>query len=224
MALEISRDDAAGREQANMADKSGTVAGERIYETVDGKLVREGDARAAFLVYGPGDKVKPMHAVEFAELTGRDATGAALAYSDDAKFEEMSRKQARPDPRETRPGPVLVGEKLATELADHARRAANAPVEVRAEVLAEASTDDDAVFTTFAVYRKEDGSLSTSAEEGSTLAYAAGDRIGSEDVDQFNDLSAPDENSGGAKAGDKPADKSGATPANKAVATTRARR
>jgi hypothetical protein len=223
MALEINRDDAARKERDSMA-KSGTVAGERIYETTDGKLVREGDARAAFLVYGPGDVVKDRHADEFNELTGKEPTGAARAYVDDDKFAEMSLKQARPEDSVTRPGPVLVGEKLATELADEARRVANSPVEVRAEVLATAVPDDDAVFTTHAVYATEDGTelVHEGDARAFTQKYAPGDRVAPEDVDRFKELGEPAGDDG--KGGDKPADKSGPVPANKAATTTARRR
>ena len=209
-----------------MADKkNGTVAGERIYETTDGKLVREGDARAAFLVYGPGDVVKDRHADEFNELTGKEPTGAARAYVDDDKFAEMSLRQARPDPALAQRGPVLVGEKLATELADEARRVANAPVEVRAEVLEKATPDDDAVFTMYPVYVTEDGQELVHEGDGRafTQKYAPGDRIAAEDVDRYKELGEP-AGDNGEKAGDKPADKSAPAPANKAATTTARRR
>lgn len=228
MALEISREDAAGRERAAMADKSGTVAGERLFETVDGKLVRDGDPRGAFLAYGPNDPIKPHHRDAYKELTGDKPTGAAKAYADADAFEQMSRVQAKPEPREVRDGPVLMSDRLATELADRARSLANQPVEVRAEALANASTDDDAVFTTYAVFATEDGQelVHESDPRAVSQKYAAGDRIDPGDVDRYKELGEPPAENGdtGEKNAEQPANKAGAQPANKAATTTVRRR
>lgn len=222
MGLEINRDDPAGKERKAMADSSGkTVAGERLYETIDGKLVREGDTRGAFLKYGPGDPIADRHKDAFKELNDNDSGDAAAnAYNDDEARAKLRLQHAGADAKTVHGGPTQMHDRLATELADEQRAVAALPAEERAKVMEDSVADKDAVFTPYAVWRKEDGSLVREGDaEGATQAYAAGDRVQNQDLDAYKKLDSTkdsdDKDGQGAEA------KDGETPANKARVTPR---
>lgn len=204
MALEINRNDAAAREREAMAS-GGQKAEERLYETVDGKLVREGDPRGAFLKYGPGDPIADRHLKAYGDLdTDKDAVDYVAARD----------TLAPPDSQHAGKAPVLLGSQQATEIADEARSLAALPDEERAKVLADEDPDEDAVYADKRVWRSEDGTLVAEGDSaGVTQAYAPGDKVPAHDADAYGKVGSTvdsDQAEGqveGLKAGDKPANK-----------------
>lgn len=197
MALEIDRlsrrdDDMAGAKKAEV----------RVYRTVDGEYVGEGDPRGAFLAYGIGAEV-PAGDVEKYDRFMRgepqdvaDSKSAAVkAYTDEETRDLMRRRQAGDRDAAAalaRAGtPVVIHDRLATELADEARVLASAdPAEVAAY---RNEQDTDIVYAEHEVWRTEDGDLVHKGDPaGATLAYAVGQPIGDGDVDEYTDLGAPE--------------------------------
>lgn len=197
-------------------------AKERLYETVDGDVVREGDPRGAFLKYAVGDLIGTDYEAKVRKLTEPEGV-TSQAYTDDAARDVLRVRQANPT-RETRAiasekltgdetglQVVLLHDRLATELADEARTRAN-----RGEAL---STDDSDSVTDVRLYRTEDGKLVKEGDESAvTLAYGPGDKIRRGDLDAFAEVSKDDESDEApapAKATRPAANKMTAQPANK---------
>lgn len=208
----------------------------RLYETTDGELVREGDARAAFLVAIPGEEVPERHHAAYRDLGKIDENApiATRAQVDTDARDELRHQMVGQDRVGKGNEPPLMSERLATELADEQRRVASAPAEVRAEDKRAATSG--AVVTDRRIYRTEDGKLVNEGDANAAfLAYAAGDQIADSDKDAYAKLRGKNddestEDSGeqstsddGSKAEDKPANKAATTPANKAATTGRTR-
>lgn len=172
----------------------GTTAEVRVYRTVDGELVGEGDPRGAFLAYAPGHPVPAGEVEAYNAVAGREnASKAEQANRGDEGARAELRAQLARDttvPQTVGEAGVQMHDRLATELADEQRVIANRGAEAQAEAVKEA--DPDAVVTTYPVYRTEDGDLVHEGhEQAATLAYSPGDRVADADVDQFNDLGEP---------------------------------
>lgn len=212
MALEINRNDAAAREREAMA-AGGHKAEERLYETVDGKLVREGDPRGAFLKYAPGDTIADRHVESYKELnTDEDAVDYAAARE----------QLAPPDSQAAGKAPVQMSDRQATEVADEARSIAALPDEERAKVLADDDPDDDAVYADKRVWRTEKGELVAEGDSaGTTQAYAPGDKVPAHDVDAYKKVGPSSTEDSGADQGaeSKAAEKA----PNKAATVTRSK-
>lgn len=187
MGLAINR---LSKEDTDMAEQS-TTAEVRVYRTVDGQLVGEGDPRGAFLAYGPGHTVPAGDVDAYNALVGRDHKAVADRANDgDDGARAKLRNLLAPPNRGPADAPPQMHDRLATELADEARVIANSTPETQAEVAKAA--DSDAVVATYPVYRTEDGDLVHEGHKGAaTLAYGPGDRVADADVDQFNDLGDP---------------------------------
>jgi hypothetical protein len=184
-------------------------AKERLYLTVDGEVVREGDPRGAFLKYGVGDDIEDVHADAVSELTSSDGVTSQAYHNDEAR-DALRVRQANPD-IETRAAtsavltgdphqPVLLHDRLATELADEARERANRD---------EALEDSDAT-TQKRLYwtAGEDGQPSgdTLVREGhpdaAFLAYAPGDKIRIQHLDAYESMDDDDDPDRGSDSGE----------------------
>lgn len=167
----------------------GTTAEVRVYRTVDGELVGEGDPRGAFLAYAPGHTVPAGEVDAYNALRAKSKADKANAGDADArgKLRGLLVGETFTPAGEVVP---LMHDRLATELADEARALANAGPEAQA---ADAkAADPDAVVATRTVYRNGDGDLVHEGHpDAATLAYSPGDRVADADVDQFNDLGDP---------------------------------
>lgn len=174
-------------------DMAGKTAEVRVYRTVDGELVGEGDPRGAFLAFAPGHTVPAGEVAAYDELVGRLTSKADKANQGDDEARAQLRAQLARDasvPQLVGQPGVLMHDRLATELADEQRVIANRGPEAQAEAVKDA--DDDAVVATHRVYRTETGDLVHEGhDQAATLAYAPGDRVADGDVDQFNDLGDP---------------------------------
>lgn len=199
---------------------TGRIAEARVYRTTDGLFVGEGDPRGAYLAYGAGAELKSSDVDRYERFMRNEPQDvedsksmASLAHTDEAVRDELRRRQAG-DPaaraalNET---PVLIHDRLATELADEAAMLAAAdPAEVAAM---RNERDGDDVYAEHAVWRTAEGDLVHEGDEnGATLAYAVGARIDDDDVDEYNDLGAPPESgtpdtAATPKAANKPANK-----------------
>jgi hypothetical protein len=164
--------------------------------------VGEGDPEGATLAYPVGAEVEDRDADAYDKLRGGKIKDVASeAYTDDDVRDLLRRRQAG-DPTARTPlgeSPVLVHGDLATELADEARVLANMPPDV---ANAEAKrTDSDRKVAEQRLYRTDDGDLVHEGDPKATrLAYAVGDPIADGDVDEVDDLGAPqngDNNGGG---------------------------
>lgn len=194
-------------------------AKERLYETVDGDIVREGDPRGAFLKYAVGDLVGTDYEKKVNELTGSEGV-TSKAYTDDEARDVLRVRQANPTAQtraiasekltgdETGLQVVLLHDRLATELADEARARAN-----RGESLKDDETD---TITDVRLYRTEDGGLVKEGDEaGVTLAYGVGDKVRHGDLDAF-EAATSDEDDAKTETTPAPAKKAVTAPANKA--------
>lgn len=229
MALEISRDDPASRQRETTMAVQGTRAQERIYETVDGQLVREGDTRGAWLRYGLDDQIDAGDMDAYRKLTGVEGV-TSRAYTDDEVRAQLALRQARPEPATVRPAVPQMHDRLATELADQQRRVANLPAEQRAEAMEEA-VPEEVMFTAHEIWRTGDGRLVHRGDPtGERVAYAAGDRVQDGDAEHVKGLGDPpspdsdgngEDTGTGTKAQPAPANKA-ATASNKAASTRRA--
>lgn len=199
----------------------------RLYETTDGELVREGDARAAFLVAAKGDDVPERHEKAFRELSkvDSDAPMATRAQVDDEARDELRHSMVGQDRQGKGHEPPLMSERLATELADEQRRVASAPVEAR---VADAEKRDGVVVAERRIYRTEDGKLVNEGDASAAfLAYAAGDQVADSDKDAYAKLGGEkstkdgDASDANTKEESPAANKAASAPANKAVTTTR---
>jgi len=164
-------------------------AKERLYETIDGHVVREGDPRGAFLKYAIGDQVGTDFEAEVNALTG-DVGVSSMAYHDDDARDALRARQANPT-RETKAiasmvladddeglTPVFIHDRLATELADEARVRAN-----RNELITGGKDDN---VTKERLYRDADGGLVREGDVAAvTLAYGPGDKVRKGDLDAF---------------------------------------
>ena len=191
------------------------LATERIYATVDGKLVREGDERAAFLAVAKGFPVPMPKQREYQALM--------VTEPEVDKQEKAARLLGlkRPGLNEE---PVLIGEREATELADEARdKAQNEQPMVMPE---------EAVVAPVHLYATDqDGELVQAGDErAARLAYAPGQRVAKEHEEQVralgddDDDEEDDDDSPGAPPGrapvpskraTRPADKRGQAPKDK---------
>ncbi len=190
----------------------------RVYSTVNGEFVGEGDPRGAFLVLGVGADVPEAQQGlydRFMKNRPQDAadsdSAAAKAYTDEDTRDLLRQRQAGDVSARAALGeaPILIHDRLATELADEARVLANAPAADVAEFRND--SDNEGVYATHRVWRTADGDLVHEGDENAaTLAYAEGARIDDGDVDEFNDLGDPpkDETPDETKAAPKPANKS----------------
>lgn len=198
------------------------IAEVRVYRTVDGEFVGEGDPRGAFLAYGIGAEIPSGDVKRYERFTAgqpQDAldstTLGAKAYTDEETRDLLRRRQAGDVSVKTplNETPALVHDRLATELADEAQAMASMSAEDLAALRNEGSGDD--VFAEHAVWRTEGGDLVHEGDEnGVTLAYAAGALIDDADVDEYNDLGAPP-SSDPPKAATPSANKQARKPANK---------
>lgn len=171
----------------------GKTATARVYRTVDGELVGEGDPRGAFLAYPVGAAV-PAGEVDAYDRLMAKADDAGLAQranaGDDDARAQLRELQAGTARRAVNDPPVLMSDRLATELADEQRSLANQGAEAVADAAAE--TSDDRTVTTYPVYRTETGDLVHEGHpDAATLAYAPGTTVADADVAEFNDLGAP---------------------------------
>lgn len=164
-------------------------AKERLYETIDGQIVREGDPRGAFLKFAIGDQVGTDYEASVSKLTKDDGV-SSMAYHDDDARDVLRMRQANPT-RETKAiasaqltgddeglTPVFIHDRLATELADEARTRAN-----RNELITGGKDDN---VTSERLYRTEDGELVREGDVNArTLAYGPGDKVKNGDLDSF---------------------------------------
>lgn len=166
-----------------------TIAKVRVYRSVDGDFVHDGDPRGAFLAYGLGAEIAPGDVAKYERLMSGATTKAADAYTDEDTRDELRRRLAG-DPALRTPlnqEPALIGDRLATELADEAQMLAAQPGDTHADV-----SGDGSVFAAHAVYRTTEGELVHEGDAAAaTLAYPAGARIDDADVDEYADLGEP---------------------------------
>lgn len=169
-------------------------AKERLYSTTDGRIVREGDPAGAFLVYAVGDQVGEDHTDQVSRLV-RPTGVTSQAFHDADARDTLRVRQADPtraniaatataladDPT----APVLMHDRLATEVADEARERAN-----RDEALEASSTT-----TNKRLYwnADRDALLPEGHPDGAFLAYAPGDKIRRGHLDMFESASDMDD-------------------------------
>lgn len=185
------------KEDDDMAGQ-GTQADVRVYRTVDGELVGEGDPRGAFLAYAPGHTVPAgeVEAYQAVVAKGQGRSRADRANMGDEKARADLRARLARDPSvpvTTTPGEGApqMHDRLATELADEQRVIANQGPQAEADAVT--AVDPDAVVAQHPVYRTETGDLVHEGHDAAaTLAYAPGDRVSDADVDQYNDLGEPE--------------------------------
>lgn len=168
-------------------------AQERLYSSVDGRIVREGDPAGAFLAYAIGDQIGEDHVAQVGRLVKPTGVTSQAFHDDDAR-DVLRVRQAEPtvatravaaekladDPN----APVLLHDRLATELADEARERAN-----QDEALELSATSTKA-----RLYWTADRSelVPEGHRDSAFLAYAPGDKIRRGDLDAFEALSDED--------------------------------
>lgn len=199
----------------------GVQAEVRVYRTVDGELVGEGDPKGAFLAYAVGQMVPAGEVEAYNRVKGRTSTTAEKAQDGDPTARDEMRRRLARDVAATplRPGEPapLMHDRLATELADEARVIANKGADAAVEVAEQ--VDDGRTVAAFRVYRTEDGDLVHEGhEKASTLAYAPGDTVADHEVEQYDDLGDPPAQ------GDADADTKMAAPVENKARTTNRRR
>lgn len=181
--------------------KKAVLAQRRVYRTIDGRFVGEGDPEGAFLAYGVGAEVpvgdQPKY-FEFMENRPEDVVGTTTgdkAY-DDEDVRDALRRQVAGDPnaRSLNTPPVLLHDRLHTELADEAAAIANATDQgAVAEMRSEAPGLPEPVLATHAIYRTAEGDLVHEGDpDAAELAYPVGAPVADADVDEYHDLGAPD--------------------------------
>lgn len=194
------------------------TAAVRVYRTVDGEYVGEGDPRGAFLAYSAGATIAAGDVARYDAFMSnqpQDAadgkTKGAQAYTDEETRDLLRRRQAGDPAARAALGesPTLVHDALATELADEAAAiAAMSPEDIAA---LRNEQDPDGTYAAHAVWRTADGDLVHEGDgSGVTVAYPAGARIDDADVDEYNDLGDPPKPDADATP------KAATTPANKA--------
>lgn len=184
MGLEIER---LSKGDSGMA--SGTVAAARVYRTVTGKLVKEGDPRGAFLAYGQGQDVHAGEVEEYKALMGdgpaESGDKGTQAQADPNVRDELRRRQAGDVRTQVNTTPALVHDRLATELADEQREIANRG----SAAVADAAQWTDRTVATQRVLRTDSGDLVPEGHpDGRFLAYPEGATVQDADVDAYRKL------------------------------------
>jgi len=194
----------------------------RVYRTVDGEFVHEGDPRGAFLAYPQGAEVPPGDQERYHRFMRSDERTTAAVAATDADVRDALRRRvagdvtAKPRPEEEL---VLMHDRLVTELADEAQRAANPPADEPDD-----EPDDGKVRAEWIVYRTAEGDLVHEGDESAAaLAYTIGQVIEPDDVDEYQDMGAPgadpvepeQPSAAGAKRATRSANKAAGKPADK---------
>jgi hypothetical protein len=159
------------------------TADRRVYRTVGGDLVSEGDPAGAFLAYEPGAAIDGGDVEQYAAL------GDAPSAVDVARSALLAREE-----RALRQPAQFMHERAMTEAADEMRawaaRGEQHPELARGRTVA-----------TRRVFRAEDGTLVGESDPAAvTLAYPVGAIVADQDVDAYRKLDPADSTEDATKA------------------------